>query len=153
MGVRDSFDCFRLPQLHAQKHPLRQAGVTRHHTTSRFPSVHEKDGTDNADPPLFLVEHANRAEIHQHQIRAGLEHSEALRGDIEWVRSGGVLRDSNGRRDFARTERIRERIDEQERERKALAVWTEYEDRWRASFLTNGGRRKIPSSDPTEDED
>ena len=76
-----------------------------------------------------------------------------MRGDIEWVRSGGVLRDNNRRRDCARTEGIREQIDEQERERKAFAAWTEYEDLWRASFLINSGRRKILSSGSTEDGD
>ncbi|KAF9787821.1 hypothetical protein BJ322DRAFT_983771, partial [Thelephora terrestris] len=74
------------------------------------------------------------------QKRVESELSEALRGDIEWVRSGGVLRDSNGRRDFSRTQRIREQIDEQERERVAVAAWAEYEDRWRGSLLVNGAK-------------
>ena len=123
----------------------------KHRTTSCFPFIHDQNSTDNANHPLFLVEHANRAEIHQRQKRIESELSEALRGDIEWVRSGGVLRDCNGRRDFARTEWIRGQIDEQERERKALSAWAEYEDRWRASLSINGGRRKDSSSDPMED--
>lgn len=105
---------------------------------------------NNADPTFPLVEHANRAEIHRRLKRVELETSEALKGDLEWVRSGGVLRDSDGRRDFARTKRIRDQLDEQERERKALAAWTDYEDRWRASLSL--GRRKSP--DPAaEDRD
>jgi hypothetical protein len=71
-------------------------------------------------PTLPLVELANRAEIHQRQQRVEAETSEALKGDIEWVRSGG---------DFVRTKRIRDELDKQERERKALAAWMEYEDR------------------------
>ena len=51
----------------------------------------------------------------------------------------------NGRRDFVRTKRIREQLDEQERERKALAAWTEYEDRWRTGLSI--GRHKNPPSD------
>ena len=102
------------------------------------------DDDDNPTLPLPLVEHANRAEIHRRQKRVESETSEALKGDIEWVRSGGVLRDSNGRRDFARTKRIRDQLDEQERERNVLAAWMEYEDRWRASLVT-GGPHKDPS--------
>jgi len=104
------------------------------------------DDDDNPTVLLPLVEHANRAEIHRRQKRVESETSEALKGDIEWVRSGGVLRDSTGRRDFARTKRIRDQLDEQERERKVLATWTEYEDRWRTSFVTSG-RHKDPSLD------
>ena len=92
---------------------------------------------NNADPTLPLVEHANRVEIHRRKKRVESETSEALKGDIEWVRSGGILRDTNGRRDFARTKRIRDQLDEQERERKAFVAWAEYEDRWRASLLVS----------------
>lgn len=89
---------------------------------------------------LPLVEHANRAEIQRRQKRVESETSEGLKGDIEWVRSGGVLRDGNGRRDFARTKRIRDQLEEQERESKALTAWAEYEDRWRGSLVVNLGR-------------
>ena len=118
-------------------------------------SSHNITSGDNHDnPALPLVEHANRAEIHRRQKRVESETSEALRGDIEWVRSGGVLRDSNGRRDFARTKRIRDQLDEQERERKVMAAWAEYEDRWRASLVIGCGRRKDPSLDmDSEDRD
>ena len=107
-----------------------------------FPFTIDNDN-EKANPTLPLVEHVNRAEIHRRQKRVELETSEALKGDIEWVRSGGVLRDSNGRRDFARTKRIRDQLDEQELERKALAAWTEYEDRWRASLLVGHSRNRI----------
>ncbi|KAF9652717.1 hypothetical protein BDM02DRAFT_3183402 [Thelephora ganbajun] len=110
--------------------------------TTSHPSFNpDNDRSDSANPTLPIVEHANRAEIHRRQRRVESEMSEALKGDIEWVRSGGVLRDTNGRRDFARTKRIRDQLDEQERERKALAAWTEYEDRWRASLSISGHRK------------
>ena len=48
-----------------------------------------------------------------------------------------------------RTKRIRDQLDEQERERKALAAWAEYEDRWRTSLLI--GRNN--SSSAPEDQD
>ena len=101
----------------------------------------ENGKTDDVNATLSLIEHGNRAEIHRREKRVESELSEALKGDIEWVRSGGVLRDSNGRRDFAQTQRIREQLDEQERERKALAAWMDYEDRWRASLLIRTGDR------------
>lgn len=117
-------------------------------TVPSHPSRHITNGGNYDSPALPLVEHANRAEIHRRQKRVESETSEALRGDIEWVRSGGVLRDSNGRRDFARTKRIRDQLDEQERERKVMAAWAEYEDRWRASLVIGCGRRtKDPSMD------
>ena len=98
----------------------------------------------NGTDALPLVEHINRAEIHRRQKRVELESSEALKGDIEWVRSGGVLRDTDGRRDFVRTNRIRDQLDEQDRERKALTAWMEYEDRWRGGLVI----RRNNSSDP-----
>ena len=128
------------PTVHSENHPPRTtntaptpADLTT--TSHSLFTVNSSDDDHNANLTLPLVEHANRAEIHRRQQRAELETSEALKGDIEWVRSGGVLRDTNGRRDFVRTERIRDQLDEQERERKALAAWGEYEDRWRASLV------------------
>ena len=130
--------------------PLRTTGImsTPMSTAPSHPSRNiTKDDTDTNQTTLPVVEHAHRAEIHRRQKRVESETSEALKGDIEWVRSGGVLRDSNGRRDFTRTKRIRDQLDEQERERKVLAAWAEYEDRWRASVVTSHGRRKDPSLD------
>ena len=127
---------------HSENHPLCTTGITptsaKPVTASHSPfaaNCGNDDDGDSANTTLPLVEHANRTEIHRRQKRVELETSEALKGDIEWVRSGGVLRDTNGRRDFVRTKRIRDQLDEQERERKALAAWMDYEDRWRASLL------------------
>lgn len=54
------------------------------------------------------------------------------RSEIEWVRAGGVLRDACGRRDKARTERIRQELQAQDVEREIMARWETYEARWRA---------------------
>jgi hypothetical protein len=110
-----------------ENHPL---GATRTTSTpTNFTAIsHSLFGvkTNDGDDPTFpLVEHANRAEIRQRQQRVEAETSEALRGDIEWVRSNG---------DFVRTKRIPDEPDEQERERKALATRTEYEDRCTLAF-------------------
>jgi hypothetical protein len=134
-----------------ENRPLRATRTTPTPTnfTAISHSLFDPKANDGDDPTLPLVEHSNRAEIHRRQQRVEAETSEALKGDIEWVRSGGVLRDGSGRRDLARTKRIRDELDEQERERKALAAWMEYEDRWRTSLLI---RHKC-SSDGPEDQD
>jgi len=68
-------------------------------------------------------EHINRL----HKERELIEMSE-----IEWVRGGGVLRDGRGRRDKARTERIRAELKLQEEEKGKMARWRDYEGRWKA---------------------
>lgn len=52
-------------------------------------------------------------------------------GEFEWVRSGGMLRDAEGRRDKVRTEEIKAEIRLQERERLLAARWETYESKWR----------------------
>ncbi|KAG1771949.1 hypothetical protein EV702DRAFT_1134706 [Suillus placidus] len=52
--------------------------------------------------------------------------------ETEWVRSGGVLRDAQGRRDKARTERIRAELKLQEEEKAKMGRWREYDERWKA---------------------
>ena len=137
-------------------HPENRPSTTTA-TTPLFQSVPttsqvSSDPESSADNPnsTYLVEHADRAEIHRRQKRVESELSEALQGDIEWVRSGGILRDTNGRRDFGRTRRIREQLDERERERASLAAWTEYEDRWRAGLSVGGGCGENSSSSLSE---
>ena len=105
-----------------ENHPL---GATRTTSTpTSFTAVsHSLFGVKTNDgdgPTLPLIELANRAEIHQRQQRVEVETSEALKGDTERVGPGG---------EFVRTKRIRDELDAQERERKALAARMEYEDR------------------------
>ena len=122
--------------VHSENHPLPTTATSACMNLAEL-SCNVNNSDSNEEPTLPLVEHANRAEIHRRQKRVESETSEALKGDIEWVRSGGVLRDGNGRRDFARTKRIRDQLEEQERERKALTAWAGYEDRWRGSLVVN----------------
>ncbi|KAJ8075820.1 hypothetical protein PM082_021452 [Marasmius tenuissimus] len=63
--------------------------------------------------------------------RINKEESEARRGEEEWVRTGGILRDANGNRDFKRTEELREELRLREVERGLLERWNSYETRWK----------------------
>ncbi|KAF9260364.1 hypothetical protein L218DRAFT_825000, partial [Marasmius fiardii PR-910] len=63
--------------------------------------------------------------------RISRETAEALRGEEEWVRNGGTLRDANGRRDFKRTQEIREELKLREVEKKLVQRWESYEARWK----------------------
>lgn len=64
------------------------------------------------------------------QRRRELEAQEAQKGEEDWVRSGGVLRDAQGRRDWVRTQAIREELKLRELERQILERWESYERRW-----------------------
>jgi hypothetical protein len=57
--------------------------------------------------------------------------------EIEWVRGGGVLRDGHGRRDKARTERIRAELKLQEEEKEKMGRWRDYEERWKALVMSD----------------
>lgn len=70
------------------------------------------------------------AELHKARIMQ--EEAEALRGEEDWVRSGGILRDTKGRRDFARTEAMREELRLRDLEKMLNERWEQYEQRWRA---------------------
>ncbi|KAG0702217.1 hypothetical protein DFH29DRAFT_922870 [Suillus ampliporus] len=80
------------------------------------------DETHNEEPP-DNEERVNRL----HKERELIEKSE-----IEWVRGGGVLRDAQGRRDKARTERIRAELKLQEEEKQKTDRWRDYDERWKA---------------------
>jgi hypothetical protein len=60
------------------------------------------------------------------------EREVATLGEFEWVRSGGVLRDGQGRRDKVRTDSIRQEIRLQEREKLLMDRWEIYERKWGA---------------------
>ncbi|KAF5349164.1 hypothetical protein D9756_009398 [Leucocoprinus leucothites] len=64
------------------------------------------------------------------QRRRELEAEEARKGEEDWVRSGGVLRDAEGRRDWARTDAIREELRLREIEAQIMERWNRYEQRW-----------------------
>lgn len=63
------------------------------------------------------------------QLRAR-EAEEARRGEESWVRSGGILRDTNGRRDMVRTQAIRDELKLREEEKSLMDRWKRYEADW-----------------------
>lgn len=86
-------------------------------------SAPEKGDETHTEKPPHNEERINRL----HKERELIEKSE-----IEWVRGGGVLRDAQGRRDKARTERIRAELKLQAEEKIKMDRWKEYEERWKA---------------------
>ncbi|KAI0826433.1 hypothetical protein BC629DRAFT_1690577 [Irpex lacteus] len=66
------------------------------------------------------------------QARLERERQQIYLSELEWVRSGGILRDANGRRDKARTEEFRKEIRLQKEEKEILERWDAYESRLRA---------------------
>ncbi|KAJ6493009.1 hypothetical protein C8R45DRAFT_1073082 [Mycena sanguinolenta] len=64
------------------------------------------------------------------KARLEAEAAEALKGEIDWVRSGGVLRDAQGNRDYKRTEAIREELRLSALEAALVERWKKYEAQW-----------------------
>ncbi|KAE9408919.1 hypothetical protein BT96DRAFT_745176, partial [Gymnopus androsaceus JB14] len=81
----------------------------------------------------------------QHLARLEREKAEIIRGEEDWVRSGGILRDSEGKRDFARTEKIREEIRLRDWEKEVQSRWDAYERRW--AELQRKGAEEISFND------
>lgn len=75
--------------------------------------------------------HNRRLQEEQYQKRLERERQDVWKAELEWVRSGGVLRDVRGRRDKARTEILRAEVRLQNEERAILTRWNTYEERWR----------------------
>ncbi|KIJ63797.1 hypothetical protein HYDPIDRAFT_29146 [Hydnomerulius pinastri MD-312] len=73
----------------------------------------------------------NREADEERRKRIKKEQELAESSEIEWVRAGGILRDAFGRRDKARTERIRAELKLQEEEKQKMERWERYEERWR----------------------
>ena len=76
------------------------------------------------------------------RIRLEREAVEARHGEEEWVRSGGVLRDKEGRRDKVRTEAVRAELKLREEEEELVRVWEGYEGRW-AGLVRRGEEREV----------
>jgi hypothetical protein len=85
---------------------------------------------------------AENDEVEQRQMierqkRLEKEREVATHGEIEWVRSGGVLRDAQGRRDKVHTDRIRYEIRLQKREKLLKERWEMYERKWGALLASD----------------
>ncbi|KAJ6571619.1 hypothetical protein B0H19DRAFT_1130493 [Mycena capillaripes] len=77
---------------------------------------------------------------------AAAEAAEALKCEIDWVRSSGILRDSQGNRDYTRTEAIREELRLSALEAVLIERWKTYETRW-ADLAGKAGRDRNKSRD------
>lgn len=88
-------------------------------------SVHE-------EKPEFLGDNKPEPTVEDPltQKRRELEAEEARKGEEDWVSSGGILRDTEGQRDWARTQAVREELKLREFERQIQERWDEYERRW-----------------------
>ncbi|CAK5272313.1 unnamed protein product [Mycena citricolor] len=85
---------------------------------------------EKAADDAFAAAEAHRAALHRTRMERA--NAEALKGEIDWVRSGGVLRDAEGNRDYARTETIREELRVAAVEKAVTERWDAYEGRWAA---------------------
>ncbi|EPS98042.1 hypothetical protein FOMPIDRAFT_1127400 [Fomitopsis schrenkii] len=79
-----------------------------------------------------------RRDALRREERLAQERAEALKGEMDWVRSGGSLRDANGRRDPVRTTQVREEVRILDEETRLLKLWDGYEARWRALLADTG---------------
>lgn len=82
------------------------------------------------------------------KARLESEAAEARKGEIDWVRSGGILRDAQGNRDYAKTEAIREELRLTELERVLVERWKKYENRW-SDLVGKTGRDRERTRDVT----
>jgi hypothetical protein len=93
------------------------------------------------DHNFQIVEHGFNKRIHEreesHQRRINQAIEEARKGEIEWVKSGGILRDETGKRDYARTNRVRSELELEQRQRTTEDNRKAYEDRWAVSFSSD----------------
>jgi hypothetical protein len=74
---------------------------------------------------LQYVEETRRARLER-------EKEQIYLSELDWVRSGGMLRDDKGRTDKVRTEEFRKEIRLQEEEKQILERWNAYETRLRS---------------------
>jgi len=103
-------------------------------TESNPPLIVPSLATDKAAEANARLDSAwrerQRAEVERRTARESKEREEALKGEKDWVRSGGVLRDAEGRRDYSRTAEVRKLVEEEAAQRRALERWAKYETAW-----------------------
>lgn len=93
--------------------------------------IAEQEERDRSEKLSAEYEARLLRDAEQRKIRLAREEAEALHGEEEWVRSGGILRDSSGRRDYGRTEAIREELRVREVQSVLTERWESYEKRWK----------------------
>jgi hypothetical protein len=77
------------------------------------------------------------------QQRLAQEEAEATHGEEEWVRSGGILRDSEGRRDMVKTQAVREELKLRDIEKALVDTWEGYEGRWKVLLASGRGKEVV----------
>ncbi|KAJ3558233.1 hypothetical protein NM688_g1048 [Phlebia brevispora] len=107
---------------------IQEPQVGAHNYVSREGENIEKEKKQHEE------EQARKRVEREEKRRRRLEHErhQVWLSELEWVRSGGLLRDARGRRDMVRTETMRAEIRLQEEEKRILELWNTYETRWRA---------------------
>ncbi|KAF7797036.1 hypothetical protein EIP86_008228 [Pleurotus ostreatoroseus] len=109
------------------------------------PSVQEQKATEEEK----IKEEAARKRVEREEKRRERREREQQQiwlNELEWVRSGGILRDKHGRRDMARTEEMRKEIWLQEEEQRIQELWESYENRWR-KFMSAGPNASLSWED------
>lgn len=75
------------------------------------------------------------------ELRRTAEKAEALCGEENWVRNGGLLRDADGNRDYARTNAMREELKLRDLEESLVNRWNAYENGWQDLVSSNSPLR------------
>ncbi|RDB27490.1 hypothetical protein Hypma_003843 [Hypsizygus marmoreus] len=96
-------------------------------------------GTDAQQEDLWAARVKRDEELHRQRVAR--EEAEARRGEEDWVRSGGVLRDAEGRRDEVRTRAVREELRLRDVEARLMRRWERYEREWRRLQAGDGNGR------------
>ncbi|KAL0579710.1 hypothetical protein V5O48_002274 [Marasmius crinis-equi] len=100
-------------------------------TSSSTPSGRSLPAPDDFNKPILSPSVPHDSASPERAARISKETAEARRGEEEWVRNGGILRDANGNRDFKRTEELREELRLREVEKGLVERWAKYEARWK----------------------
>ncbi|TFK41757.1 hypothetical protein BDQ12DRAFT_678442 [Crucibulum laeve] len=90
--------------------------------------LHQEEQAQERERESNRLEEERSARLRQ-QAEARTE-AEALRGEEEWVRSGGMLRDEHGNWDHTRTQAIRDELKLRDEEKCLLQRWDSYERNW-----------------------
>ncbi|KAF8881213.1 hypothetical protein BD779DRAFT_1675530 [Infundibulicybe gibba] len=106
------------------------------------PRREEERGKVDEENKAWEARLERAADLHQQKLAE--QEEEGQRGEEEWVRSGGILRDKNGRRDYKRTESVREELRLREVERILRERWETYERRWTELLANPKGKDARP---------
>lgn len=107
------------------------------HAGSEPAIPHETRPSDDEVRARLKEQQRRVAEDEKRRQRLERERHEVYLSELAWVRSGGILRDTQGRRDRARTAQMQEEIRLQDEEKRIMDRWTAYETRWRALVASN----------------